>query len=156
MLKSEVRYGPPTATALERLAGEMRPVDREEVRLSHGLEPGPALEMSVAASVRCRLAEDDLGPLAVFGVGAHMLSPVGSPWCLGSYRLDGYRREFARVSRPIVAWMRPGFERLENWVYSGNIVSIRWLRSCGFILDPALPYGPAGALFHRFYMKGDP
>jgi hypothetical protein len=151
-----VDYVEPTEEALVRLAGEMRPVDRREVMLSHGQEPEAALRMSVAVSVRCLMAVDERGPLAVFGVGGSALSSTGSPWMLGSIRLASYNREFARVSRPIVRWMRKDFERLENWVSVDNMVSIRWLRSCGFILEPAVPYGVAKTLFHRFHMEGDP
>ncbi len=95
-------------------------------------------------------------PLAVFGVARNsMLSLRGSPWLIGSTPIAFYGRDVARLSRPMVNYLRGGYTVLENWVHADNMVSVRWLKGCGFTIDPAEPHGPFGAMFHRFWMSGE-
>jgi hypothetical protein len=150
-----VEFVKPYIELLEEIADGMRPADVEEVRLSHGHSPLAALEASVRSSpLVCYVAVDDGRPLCAFGVGGRPLAVKGSPWLLGHERLGDYRRELARLSRPMVQMMSARFSLLENWVHADNVVSVRWLKACGFTLEPAAPFGAQGAMFHRFWMKG--
>lgn len=152
---SEVKFSEPTAEDILAVGGDMREADKLEVLLSSASEPMQSLEWSVAVSRLVWVAKVDGDPFVIFGVGESTLaSTTGSPWALASTNFSKYRREFARWSRPIVALMAEEYEHLENWVLAGNITSVRWVRSCGFTLDPAVPHGPAGALFHRFHRHG--
>ncbi len=144
-----------TPDLVERLAAEMRPADAQEVWLSHQHRPLEALQRSVSVSPWCVAAVDAEGPLAMFGVGSRLLSETGSPWMLGSVRLANYRREIARWSPDVVRHMRSGYSTLENRVLAANVASVRWLSWCGFTLEEPAPFGPFGALFRRFWMKGD-
>jgi hypothetical protein len=155
MSKSDLRFVEPTTGYLVTLAREMRDEDVKEIRLSHQHTPLTGLRASVAASDKSWVALAGQSPIAAFGVGgASMLSLVGSPWFLGSKALRAYRSEFGRLSRPMVERLRADYALLENWVHADNLVSVRWLRSCGFTIEPATPFGPYGALFHRFWIDG--
>ena len=133
----------------------MRPADALEVRLSSGATPREAVFRSVDSSPVVKVvALLDEDPVAVFGVGAtSLLSERGSPWLLGTSRLALCRRELAARSRAIVCEMAGRYRLLENYVHADNVTSVRWLASCGFRLEPAAPYGVAGALFHRFWKR---
>lgn len=150
-----VNFVRPTYLLLKQIAEGMRPADVEEVRLSHGHDPLEAICASADASpLVCYVAMDGQDPICAFGVGGRPLAVKGSPWLLGHTRLESRRRELAVLSRPVVQMMAARFSLLENWVHSDNVVSVRWLKACGFTLEPAAPFGAHGALFHRFWMKG--
>jgi hypothetical protein len=152
---SVVEFKEPTATAVKYIADTMRSLDVVEVLLSHGHTPLQALNRSLDLSPKKWVAYVDGDPFVAFGVGElSLLSSIGSPWALASRSFADYRRPFAAYSRRIIADLRRGYEALENYVWRGNIDSIRWLRSCGFTLDPAAPHGPGGHPFHRFTMPG--
>lgn len=151
-----VNFVAPTDALLAQIADGMRPADAQEVFLSHGHDPLRALQGSVRqSSLFSYVAVDGTdGPLCAFGVGGRPLAFTGSPWLLGHRNLDKHRRELARLSRPMIQVMAARFSLLENWVHADNVVSVRWLKACGFTLEPAAPFGARGALFHRFWMKG--
>ena len=152
---SVIEITPTVDPDLPALAAALRPEDAREVWLSHRHTPAEALRASVRGSVLCWTARDATGPFAAFGLGGAPLALTGAPWMLGTTRLSLYARDLARHSRPWVRYMRQAVVLLENWVWADNMTSVRWLRSCGFTLEPAAPFGPFGAPFHRFWMKGD-
>lgn len=157
MSKSVLKFVKPNPEHVAFVAEHMRGADRTEIWLSSRHLPLPALKASVARStVDCYAVLADDVPLAIFGVGsASAISVQGSPWLLGSTSFMFHRRELALASRPMVNYLRGGYTLLENWVHADNIVSVRWLRSCGFTIEPAAPFGPFGAPFHRFWMPGE-
>ena len=142
----------------KRLAPFMRAADRAEVLASHGLEPATALMLCVRTSpLFCWAAEDDHGVIVMWGVGAaSRLSSVGHPWLLAADRLAGreYLREFLRLSREYVSAFRREYDFLENYVDARNELSLRWLRWCGFRVEPPAPYGAEGQMFCQFTMQG--
>jgi hypothetical protein len=157
MSKSAVEFIAPTKALIQELTANMRPGDIEEVWLSDRFTPEQAVSASLRYSDKTLLAVAGGTPLMLFGVARScLLSEVGVPWGLGSTALDGYQRELAALSRPVIQMMRQGCTRLENFVHAGNIASVRWLRSCRFDVEPAAPFGWSGALFHRFSMAGVP
>ncbi len=153
-----VEFREPRLADLAAIAADIRPEDAEEVRLSHGHTPMEALCASVARSKQCCavFTSNDL-PILVFGVGkASILATTGRPWLLGTRKMTDHRRRFAALSRGVIQDMRRGVSLLENWVWAGSLVSVRWIASCGFIIEPPEPHGPQGAPFHRFWMPGSP
>ncbi len=156
MSKPEVKFAKPTHDLVRVLASNMRGCDRTEVWLSHGYTPLEAAQISVGKSKsECYAAVAGDVLLAIFGVGkASPLALTGCPWFLGTEELAAYHPEMAKLSQPVIEYFRGGYTRLENYVHDGNVVSIRWLKRCGFTIEPEQPYGPYGALFHRFWMPG--
>lgn len=143
----------PTPALLAELAQTMRPEDQAEAWLAAHLDPLAALIHSTGGYGPSAVVMAAGRPIAAFGVGvARPLSSTGHPWMLGSTHLEAYSRDFARQSRPIVRRMHEAFPCLVNWVLAANVVHVRWIRSCGFVLEPAAPFGVEGALFHRFTM----
>lgn len=157
MLKSALDIVRPTDDIIRAVAENMRQCDRAEIWLSHRHVPIDGLKRSIAISRNdCYAAVADGVPLAVFGVAAPSLTSLtGSPWMLGSDSFNLYRKEIAAASRPMINYLRGGYTLLENWVHSDNMTSVRWLRSCGFTVEAAEPYGPFGAYFHHFWMTGE-
>lgn len=141
------------------LAAHMRPADRREVMASHGHTPGQALSGSLERSEAAWTLITDGRPSAMAGVvpAGSILGLTGRPWLLGTFELEDsrpVRLVMARISRLYVEAMRLLFPRLENWCHADNVLSLRWLRWCGFVIEPApRPLGPAQELFYRFYKE---
>ncbi len=157
MSKPTLNFVSPTAEHIAHIAEHVRGVDRTEMWLSHKMEPAEGIAMSVKRSRDdCYVFMADEIPLAIFGVArGSLLSLRGCPWLIGSTTLQFYGPEMARLSRPMIRYLQGGYTLLENWVHADNLVSVRWLKGCGFTIDPAEPHGPFGAMFHRFWMSGE-
>ena len=132
--------------------------DMQEIRAATTARPEIAVALSVACSDPGWAVELEGRPLCVFGAGPAGTTPegkrVGRPWLLSVEDLKGYPVHFLRVSRDVIAEMRRRYDVLENWVDARNLRSIKWLRWCGFEIMDAEPWGPFGAMFHRFYWEG--
>lgn len=79
-----------------------------------------------------------------------LLSDTGVPWMLGTPLVTRYQKAFMRQAPGYISQMLGLFPHLLNVVHAENKVAIGWLRHMGFTLAEAQPYGPHGALFHRF------
>jgi hypothetical protein len=136
------------------LAAQLRHADRAEADAALGdhdlLE---AILASIRGSSLCWTAlSGDEHLIAVFGV-APISDRVGSPWMLGTDRLDHHAKSLMRLSPPFIRLMRDAFPHLVNFVHAENRKSIRWLSRLGFTLSPPQPYGARGELFHPFEMR---
>ncbi len=141
-----VKIARATIQDVERLAPNLRQVDRDEITLAYGADPMDALWASYYASDMCWAATEGEDVVAVFGCGDH------TPWLLGSELMSKVSRAIVRHSRLYIYFMLRQYGFLWNYVWHRNTVSIRWLRWCGFyVLDP-VPYGQKGELFHPFFM----
>jgi len=93
----------------------------------------------------------------MFGVGTAnpFSNDMGVPWMLGSDELTERLKEvrFARACRRYVAIISEQFDALQNYVDAGDTDTVKWLKWCGFTVDPPVPYGPDGLPFRRFHMK---
>lgn len=146
---------PATLDDLDHVGRHLRQTDADEVRLSHGHDPHGAVRYAAENSWWTQALVMDDEPICVFGVGRRSwLGTVGSPWLLGTPGMAVHRRTVLKLSRPLVQQMRQGVSLLENWVWAGNMQSIKWLRFCGFTVEPPQAFGLENAPFHRFYMKG--
>ncbi len=138
---------------LSPIAWEFRSEDREECLAAAGLGPYEALEKSLEASRYAWTVLEAEKPVAMFGVAEQsIVSPVGRPWLLGAEGFSRAGKGIVRYSRQIIRTLLELYPRLENYVDARYEKSVRWLRWCGFTLDPPAPYGPQGMLFHRFWM----
>ncbi len=135
------------------IASNMRELDRQECIAAIGLDPADALYYSFTGSenVWTILYKDK--PIAIFGVARlSLLSEVGVPWMLGTDELDQAGWPIIRFSRKIIRGLLEYYSKLENYVDARNKKSIKWLRWCGFIIEPPEPYGAYRLPFHRFHL----
>lgn len=150
----EVKFRPARYEDVAKVAAHMREIDRKELALMGELQPLEALEKSLELSQYCRCIELDGEPVALFGVRRpFVLSRNGLIWLLGTEELAKMKKSFVMNS---LKYVKEGFEyadRLENYVWIENRLSIRWLKWCGFTFDEPKPYGAKQALFLHFYQE---
>ena len=145
----------PTLDDVIDLAPRLREADKLELyRMSH-LDPQTALEASFNASPFCLCGVGDGRVECMFGVGTNSpLSNVGRPWFLTTevtiHNADIFKAHTPRV----VEMMKEGYDYLENWVDSENVVAVYWLQKHGFTMaDKPQPCGPEGHPFYHFYWR---
>lgn len=114
------------------LAPNMRDQDALEVWHSHNMSPLEALHFSLDHSVEANtIIANDGEVIGMFGVGEQS-DLIAIPWLLASDRLREVAREFLPESEKWVKRVNAQYDLLYNYVYSGNTVSIRWLKWLGF------------------------
>ncbi|MDR1242719.1 MAG: DUF2833 domain-containing protein [Deltaproteobacteria bacterium] len=138
------------------IAADMREADRREVWASHRHSPAQALENALAHADLAWTCLVEEVPAFMWGVSRYgsLISPVGSPWLLGTNLFFNARRklhrEFLRQCPAYVDRMQECFPRLENYVHAQNVLSIRWLKWCGFTLERE-PESFNGENFYLFW-----
>ena len=138
------------------LASQLRIEDVREVWASHHLTPCGALDLSIRSSALAYTVEMWGQPEICFGVApATVLSSSAVPWMLASDRIRApeLRTALLRFSRPLIGAFLERWSPLVNYVDARNAVSLRWLRWCGFSVDPPAPYGAEGLPFRRVELK---
>lgn len=144
----------PQAGDAEWLATRLRAADVAECLAAGHTDLRAELELGLARSLHAWCVEVDGEPAALFGVAParSLLDTSGIPWLLGSDTFLRAQRAFIRHAPDYIDVMLRSFSHLLNYVHADNRASVRWLKRVGFALAPAAPYGPHGALFHRFEM----
>lgn len=140
---------------VEALVAKMRHADAEELR-ALGLDNAACeIQASVSRSLLARTGTADGEVGCIFGVTPAQLTfdPWGMPWMLGTDLVTKHQRVLMRQCRPYIQDMLRLYPHLFNYVHANNSAAIRWLKCVGFSLQPPAPYGPKGALFHRFDMR---
>lgn len=131
----------------------MRAADIQEV-LASGGHPVTSLTKGLDLSTKSWCALVGGEPCLLFGVAPiSVISGVGSPWLLGTDRINEIPKQFLLKSRVMMDDMLRSFPRLVNAVDARNTLSIRWLKWLGFTIYPSLPLGINGELFHPFEKK---
>ena len=148
---SVVEFGPPTQEAIQFIADNMREEDVIEVWAYGRHTPIEALELSIKKSKKVVIVYADGIPLTALGLCIRdFLSGVGVPWLLSAKQALKYKRQFLKLSPPIIEEMLEICPKLINHVHADNKLSIRWLKWLGFTIEDPEPIGPEGELFHRF------
>lgn len=145
----------PHAGDAKALAADMRPADVAEVLACGETDLVRVVQDGIDDSALCWTIEVDgqvAGVVGVVPLGG-LLSEVGVPWMLGTPLVQKHRRMLVRISHAYIRRMLGAYPHLLNFVHTDNAVAVRWLKRTGFELQPAVPYGPLGALFHRFDLK---
>jgi len=157
MPQHHVLLRPPLPADLAHIAAHMRAADVAECAAGGAGAPLRALRDSVERSTWALVATYDGEPALVVGVApiGGLLSDTGSPWMLGTDLVTRHYRAFIPHGPRYIARMQAAFSHLLNFVHAENAASIRWLKRMGFTVFDAAPYGPHGALFHRFEMHAD-
>lgn len=152
---AEIVFRAPRAGDAQAVAADMREQDVAEVRAIGETDLVAAIADSIADSVLCWTVEADGQVAAVLGVVPidGLLGSIGAPWMLGTPLVRRHGGALERRSRSYIARMLDAYPHLVNFVHADNHVAVRWLRRAGFELQPAQPFGPMGALFHRFDMR---
>ncbi len=149
----EVR--PSVFADVRALQGKLRESDCLEIAACSGRDPDKALAEGFLASSKVWTGLVEGMPVSMFGVAApSLLSPVASPWLLGTDAFDGEGIAIAKRSRHYVREMRKGFALLENYTDDRHTIAHRWLFWCGFQVDEPQPWGVMGLPFRRFWMPG--
>ena len=157
MPQPDVILRPPVRSDLVHIATHMRAADVAECAAGGAGTPLQALCNSVERSDWTLVATYRHEPALVVGVApiGGLLSDTGSPWMLGTDLVTRHYRAFIPHGPRYIAHMQAAFSHLLNFVHAENATSIRWLKRMGFTVFDAAPYGPHGALFHRFEMHAD-
>lgn len=151
---AELTFRHTTLADVDHVAKNMRQADREEVYAAAWHTPEQALVTSIRMSHESVTAVSPDGvPLVIFGLTTRgILSDVGIPWLLGCDEALRYRREFVKQTPKVLESMLEQYRMLENYVHVKNVVSVRWLRTMGFNMDPPVMF-PSGERFIRFWME---
>lgn len=134
----------------EILFANLRDSDRAECE-AYGEDVLELIRSSVARSTLCwtGFVRGALG--AVIGVTQLAGAPgFGVPWMLGTPVLDTNSRVLVRLTPYYIDLMLAAYPHLTNFVHAKNTTSVRWLRTLGFTLHGAEPFGPFNEPFHRF------
>ena len=132
------------------LAPYLRQADRDECMAAAGHEPLTALRIGLQASLDPQTVLENGHPIAMFGV-VELAPGVGSPWLLGSSRIEANWFQFARRSRDEFARLREPWPHLENVIDERNQLHVRWIQWLGFdLVERLTEYGVEKRPFWRF------
>lgn len=150
-----VQWVKPTEQMIKSIALDMRQADIDEVWASNHHTPLDALMEGWKVSDVSLIALCDDEPVLMLGlVKRDLLTGTGVVWLLGANKGLKYKRELLRQGKLIIDEMLTICPRLCNMVHNKNVVSIRWLKYSGFIIDDPAPHGPDNELFHQFHLEG--
>ena len=136
------------------LAANMRASDVDEVHACGHIDLLWVVERSVARSLLCWSAFADGQLACIIGCApVSITGGIGSPWMLGTPVVDVNRRVLVRRTPHYIGRMLQAFPHLLNFVHAENRTSVRWLKSLGFTLHEAAPFGMLGEAFHRFELR---
>lgn len=140
---------------VEELVAKMRQADVDELHAIGLTDFVGRVTESVGRSLIALTATADGEVGCIFGVvpAGPTFGLGGIPWMLGTDLVTKHQRVLMRRCRPYIHDMLELYPHLFNHVHADNHAAIRWLKCVGFTLQPPQPYGPLGALFHRFDMR---
>lgn len=134
------------------LSSRLRKEDLEEIGHGTGLPAELALLYSLKVSDEASVVVLDGEPIIIFGINGYP-GQVGFPWMLASEKLKDVWREFTPESKAWLKRMLAKYQTLENKVWAGNTIHIRWLKWLGFQFEQEAPHGINDEPFMRFFMK---
>lgn len=132
-------------------AAHLRAADVREVEAYGDGDASRQVVLSQENSEGCWMVYDkDHRPIVFFGRVKPKDGRGRLIWCLATDGMKAYEREFAVVSKRILANWAESYDVLFNAVGRFNVAAMRWLRWCGAIFyDPFLVNGEE---FIRFYI----
>jgi hypothetical protein len=147
---------PATAEDAAHVARFMRAADVAEARGLSNMGPFQATCAALYTSERSQCATLHGDPILLFGcANLSILGRYGSPWLLGTDRVEEVQRAMLEVTRQWVDGWRRRYDLLENVADGRNTKSLGWLRRLGFKLDPpvTLPNGVPAVRFTAERLK---
>ena len=142
-----------TDDALEHIADNLKPADREEGYAAVGHRRYfDMMRLSTLGSESTRVAVSAYGePVAVIGVRTlSLLYNTGVPWMVTVDCTRKHKRALMSLGRAYTAAMLERYSTLTNFVDARNTDSVAWLQRLGFTIEAPHPYGPLAMPFHRF------
>ena len=135
---------------VERLSVAMRQIDRDECR-AMGHTPWQALFEAKQHSALCWTGAVNDRPEAMFGVvSGSAVTGLGHPWFLGSDIARRQQRAFLQLAPQYIERIEAVFPRLDGYVSTRNVASLRWLRYMGFKLEIDTVFNMRGEPMIRF------
>lgn len=129
----QVIFREPTASDLDALAANMRPMDVLECRLIAGKAPREALQDCVDSAAWALAADVGGEIVCCFGLSeATFFGDEAHPWMLCANGIERHARTVLVCARRFVAQMQRETETLCNIVHAHNRSAIRFLKWCGF------------------------
>jgi len=151
---SNVKLVKPTEELIWQIADDMRDEDAAEVWAAGHYTPFESLYKAWQISDYTAVATHEGDALVMFGlVHTSLVTGTGVIWMLGNNKARGFRREFMTVTPLVLEEMLTICPKLCNMVHTKNSTSVKWLRRLGFTIEPPVPHGPDGELFHRFHLE---
>jgi hypothetical protein len=133
------------------MAPNLRAVEVREVLDASGMTPAVALLYELERSTVAWTWLVDGEVACMFGVvKAGLLDEAAYPWFLTTSMVEKHSKQFARACKELLPELLSAHPKLCGMVDSRHNLSVRWLQWLGARLEPAEPWGVAGALFHRF------
>jgi hypothetical protein len=157
LARAEIRRAIPED--VEAIAGDPRAADVAELWACGRVTPAQALAFGFRHGGEYTwTGVVDGQPVCMFGVTpVSLLGRSGTPWMVGTRRLDRHALSLIRHSHEAVRLMRSAYDSMANVVDARNTAAIRWLRWIGFTVeDKTTIYGPDRLPFHRFTMGQAP
>lgn len=151
-MAAEISLATPEDVA--ELAVSVREPDRKEIWRSSATSPEAALRRALKVSDVVWTGRYDGDLVCMFGVApVSIITGVGSPWMVGTDLIEKHARPFLRANKTYIGHMLRKYPTLMNYADTENVVAVRWLEWLGFEMNTPKPYGPFGALFHKFEMR---
>ena len=146
-----IRYEVATLAHAEALAATMRQAGRGRGG-GRRLSPLAALLDSLRVSSVAHAALLGTEVLALYGVvpvEAKADAPQAVVWALTGAAVERHRKKFHREAKRVLRALAADYPRgLYNYVDSRHAKALRWARRLGFVVLPAVPYGPHRMPFH--------
>lgn len=140
----------------EYIAANLRQQDRQEITALFGDNIPSVLDLTWKRTPNPQVAWIAGEPVCMFGVcKVDTLSGKGNPWMVGTPKVEDHPVVFLRKSRELRDEMLDSYRELTNFVDARNTYSLSWLKWLGFAIEPALPLGRRGEMFHRFWMRSE-
>lgn len=144
------------ATLAHAEAIDLRSGDRREIE-ALGFPPRDGMARSLARSLWADAYIVGGEVAALTGVALQpVLGGVAMPWLVTGRPVDRHRKVFLRLTRERTHELRAEHGTLVSQVHAEYREAVRWLAWLGFVLAPARPLGPRGALFHQATMRDKP
>lgn len=119
---------------------------------SNGFSSFEGLNRSLQVSEKAWVGFNGHTPFGFWGV-AKIEDRIGSPWFLGTDTMMESSKTVAHRTRFYVNEFFENYDFLYNYVHEENVVSMRWLKWIGFVLEEPKPYGIKGDMFRRFMLS---
>jgi hypothetical protein len=148
MSAGELVIIPATREHAEELAPTLRAEDVAEVQACGYVDGRHALLMALERSSAAWAALLDGKVGALFGVSVGPGIEDDLIWLLAGAVFAKHPRPFMRRAKKILEQLLDYHPSLGNFIDARHAESLRWVKWLGFTVGEAVPYGPAGLLFH--------
>jgi len=134
----------------EAIAARARAMDILETRALVDLDAREAVLRCLDRSVRAWTWVEEGEPAAIFGLcTTNLIGERAVAWMVTTDIVDRRRVRFLRYCRTILGELRAIYPHLESEVDERHTACLRWLRSLGFTIHPARPFGSLKMPFHH-------